>query len=67
MIKRWQSANDTHHDGHGMRITSEAIIKVLTDEDLAKELINRGSINRQKFSWKNTAVNTLKIYEKYAV
>jgi len=56
-----------YFDPYQIQEMSQAIISVLDNEDLAKELILKGTINRQKFSWKNTAVNTLKIYEKYAV
>ncbi len=40
-----------------------ALIGLLNDENLRKELIKRGLERAKSFSWKKTAENTLKIYE----
>lgn len=42
---------------------SEAIEKVITDQDLRKKLIDAGQSLVKKFSWKKMAIETLKIYQ----
>ncbi len=40
-----------------------AMEKILTDKRLREELINKGFEQAKKFSWKNTAEETLKVYK----
>ena len=42
----------------------EAIVKVSQDENLRKKLVEKGSEQVQKFTWKRMAEETLKIYGK---
>lgn len=42
----------------------KAIEKILTNDDLRKELIRRGDKRAKKYSWKKMAEKTLKIYKK---
>jgi glycosyltransferase involved in cell wall biosynthesis len=41
----------------------KALLSLLNDEKLRKELINRGFEQVRKFSWRKTAEDTLAIYE----
>jgi glycosyltransferase involved in cell wall biosynthesis len=50
-------------DAYDMDSIAEGINKVFNDEVLRKELSKKGLENTQRFSWKNTASQTLKIYE----
>lgn len=43
---------------------TEAIHKVLNDEELRKELSKKGLQRAKKFNWKKTAKETLKVYEE---
>jgi len=43
---------------------AEAIVKILTNDELKKELIRKGLERIKQFSWKKTAVETLRIYEE---
>jgi alpha-1,3-rhamnosyl/mannosyltransferase len=36
---------------------------ILTDDELAKQMAERGTIRSQQFSWEKCARDTLKIYE----
>lgn len=45
---------------------AEAIYKVLTDEDLASKLKYAGIKQAAKFTWKNTAQQTLEVYKNIA-
>jgi glycosyltransferase involved in cell wall biosynthesis len=42
---------------------AEAILRVLTDSDLRKELIGKGFENVKRFSWGKTARQTLDVFE----
>jgi glycosyltransferase involved in cell wall biosynthesis len=42
---------------------AEAILKVISDRQLRQDLINRGKIRANLFSWDNTAKQTLKAYK----
>jgi glycosyltransferase involved in cell wall biosynthesis len=42
----------------------EAILHLVEDENKRKQLINMGLENIKKFSWENTAKQTLNIYQK---
>lgn len=42
---------------------SNALIKILEDNDLSSELVNKGTDRTKLFSWKNTAIKTLEIYK----
>ena len=44
---------------------SESMYKVLTDENLRKELIKRGIERSNLFSWYETAQKYLKIFQDY--
>jgi len=44
----------------------EKMIKVLTDKNLRKEMIERGLQQASKFSWRKTAEETLKVLLNYA-
>jgi glycosyltransferase involved in cell wall biosynthesis len=50
-------------DAYDMDSIASGIKKVFTDEKLQKELSEKGLKNVQRFSWKNTASLTLKVYE----
>ena len=43
---------------------TEGIVKLLADDKLKEELIEKGLKQSQKFSWKNMAVDVLKLYEE---
>jgi glycosyltransferase involved in cell wall biosynthesis len=43
---------------------SEMISKVLESELIASDIIKKGLRNREKFSWKETAQQTLDVYKK---
>jgi glycosyltransferase involved in cell wall biosynthesis len=45
---------------------AEAIYKVLTNEDLASKLKYAGIKQAAKFTWKNTAQQTLEVYKNVA-
>ncbi len=45
---------------------AEKILKILTDENLRKEMIKNGLERAQKFSWKKTAEETINILKTYA-
>lgn len=42
---------------------AEAIKKVITNEELRKEMIHKGKLRVKKFSWKTNAENILEIFE----
>ncbi len=50
-------------DPRGISETSEAIEKVLTDNDLRKKLIEAGKKQIRKYSWEKMAKETLEIYK----
>ena len=43
---------------------AEAIYRVLTDENLRKDLIKKGLERVSQFSWEKTARETLTVYKK---
>jgi glycosyltransferase involved in cell wall biosynthesis len=43
---------------------ADAMLSVLSDEKLSNDLIKKGLKQVKKYSWKQTAKETLKIYEK---
>ena len=45
----------------------EAILRVLTDEDLRRDLIEKGFQNAKRFSWEKTARKTLAVLESLAL
>lgn len=49
------------HDIDGLTV---AMWRVLTEEDLRQDLIERGSKRATKFSWEETAKKTLEVYHK---
>jgi glycosyltransferase involved in cell wall biosynthesis len=51
-------------DPYDIKNISSAISKILKDSSLRKELSHKGIIQSAKFSWKKTAENTIKSYEK---
>lgn len=46
---------------------SSSILKLLNNHDLRDEYKNRGYIQSKKFSWSNTAKNTLEAYKKISL
>jgi len=50
-------------DPRGISETSEAIEKVLTDNDLRRRLIEAGQQQVKKYNWQKMAKETLEIYE----
>jgi glycosyltransferase involved in cell wall biosynthesis len=44
----------------------EVIIKVASDENLRAELINRGELRLEEFSWQKTAMQLMEIFERAA-
>lgn len=51
-------------DGFDSESLSKSLKKVWTDKNLQHTLKEKGTIQAKKFSWKKTAEETLKIYEK---
>jgi hypothetical protein len=51
------------YDTDGMR---DAILEILRDENLRNEMKVKGLIQARKFSWENTARETLKVFEEVA-
>ena len=51
-------------DGYDVESISSGIKKVFSDEALQKELSIKGLIIAEKFSWKNTALETAKVYKE---
>jgi glycosyltransferase involved in cell wall biosynthesis len=51
-------------DPHSADSISEGLERVLTDEGRRRVLRERGLLRASQFSWRNTALQTLKIYEK---
>ena len=45
---------------------AKAIAEVLTNDELRKEMIERGLAHAQKFSWEKAVKQTLEVYEKVA-
>jgi glycosyltransferase involved in cell wall biosynthesis len=43
---------------------ADAMMKVLSDQSLSKDLANRGLMRTKKLTWKNCALQTLNVYEK---
>lgn len=43
---------------------TRGIIELLKNNELRDELIEKGAINSQKFSWKNMAIDVLKLYNE---
>lgn len=50
-------------DGYNIESIASGIKKIFTQEKLQKELSENGLINSHNFSWKNTAEETVRIYE----
>ena len=51
-------------DPHNVEELAEAILRVLRDPDLRQEMSAKGLEQAKKFSWKETARQTLKVYER---
>jgi glycosyltransferase involved in cell wall biosynthesis len=45
----------------------DAILRVLTDENLRRDLIEKGFRNAKRFSWEKTARETLTVLESLAL
>jgi glycosyltransferase involved in cell wall biosynthesis len=43
---------------------ADALLKVVADPEVKRDLIAKGKINAQRFSWRATAGKTVDIYEK---
>lgn len=50
-------------DPDNVNSITNAIQKVLTDQEFVDNLIEKGKVNTKKFSWKKTAEETVKVYE----
>ena len=51
-------------DPYNVEELAEAILRVLRDPDLRREMSAKGLEQAKKFSWKETARQTLKVYER---
>lgn len=51
-------------DAYDVKSIKTGIEKVFNDNNLRKELSEKGLKNARRFSWKKTAENTLKVYEE---
>jgi len=52
-----------YFDPYSEKSIKNAIVKVLDDKNLQEELRQKGLLRLEKFSWKETAIKTKKIYE----
>lgn len=50
-------------DGNNSEVMAEAIIKVVADEALQKELSSKGLARAKLFSWQKTATQTMNVYQ----
>jgi len=57
------NASVAYFDPEDIESISDAIYKVISDPDLRNELINKGFRNCESFSWKDTAIKTLSVYQ----
>ncbi len=57
-------AEDAAHmvDPHDKSSIAQGILKILTDTDYEKRLIEKGYVRAQKFNWNNTAKQLVQIY-----
>jgi len=53
-------------DPYNINEIAEAMYKVLTDQDLRKNLIKKGLERAKQFSWEKTAKETLEVYKETA-
>jgi glycosyltransferase involved in cell wall biosynthesis len=53
-------------DPHHSLALSEAMHRVLTDEELRNRLSQLGIQRARSFSWRKTAIDTLAVYEEFA-
>lgn len=53
-----------YFDPYDLDSMKNSVEKIINDPQLRNELVKRGNKQLKKFSWKNTARKTLKIYEK---
>lgn len=53
-------------DPHNISEMADAMLKVLQDENLRNELIQKGLKRSKELSWKNSARDILKVYEKFS-
>jgi glycosyltransferase involved in cell wall biosynthesis len=51
-----------YFDGESTKSISEAILKILGDEDLRQKLIAKGFEQVKKYNWEEMAKKTQKIY-----
>ena len=49
---------------HNVQEMAETIFKVLTDSELKTKLIRKGAEKIKQFSWRKTAVETLRVFEE---
>jgi glycosyltransferase involved in cell wall biosynthesis len=57
---------DTMYDPFDANGFAKKIQQIFEDEDYRKSLIEKGKIRTEKFSWQNTALDTLSVYESVA-
>lgn len=51
-------------DGYDMESIASGVKKVFTDENLQKDLTEKGLKNAQKYSWEKTASETVEVYKQ---
>lgn len=56
-----------YFDPNNIDQMAEVMMKILTNSELAKDLIAKGYSNRAKFSWQKTAVETLECYKLVSI
>lgn len=54
-------------DGYDVQNMANGIQEVYTDEKLQKDLVEKGLVQSQKFSWKKTVEETMRVYRKVLV
>lgn len=54
-------------DGENVKDIIEKMEQIVTDENLQKELIKKGKIQSQKYSWEKMTKETLEIYESLKI
>ena len=53
-----------YFDPENITEITEMILKVINDNQLSKAIVAKGLENREKFSWQNTAKQTIDVYNE---
>ncbi len=53
-------------DPNDPQAIADSLVRILTDQDLRKNLVAKGLVRVKQFNWKKTAQETLKVYEQVA-